>query len=364
MKRALLLTLVGLIGCFAACSSDTQNKSDDSRDAGTSRVAQSQSCQDYLACLVSVAPESVGAAVGNYGPESSCWANAESASLCERACADARVKAGCGNFADGGTADGGSTVDATADTAPPKQGCDKMDVVFVVDDSGSMAGAQAKLRATFAPMVTALNAFNPKSGVPVDYRFAVTSTDTVRSPTMAGQGGFVTMPTSACNPGPSRSWIQRTDADAAAALSCRADLGTAGSATEKPLDALVLSLTDRLADQNLGFLRSDALLAFVILTDEDDSSTNTADLTIGKLDQIKSARKRWAGALISGQKTGACSTPGHNATEAPKLHRLVDATTDASTGKSNVIWRTICDASLDTAVSAAVSKFSEACDAF
>jgi hypothetical protein len=39
-----------------------------------------------------------------------------------------------------------------------------MDVVFVVDDSGSMAGAQAKLKANFPRMVNTLNAFKTKSG--------------------------------------------------------------------------------------------------------------------------------------------------------------------------------------------------------
>jgi hypothetical protein len=269
------------------------------------------------------------------------------------------------------TGDGGTTTDGTTTfefdgnlpDAAVKDECKKMDVVFVVDDSGSMGGAQVKLKANFPRMVDTLNAFKTKSGADLDYRLAVTSTDTSRaSLTNGGRGGFVTTPVTSCDPGGSgRAWLERTDPNVASAFGCRAGLGTNGSAIEKPIDGLIMSLTDRATDQNKDFLREDALLAFFILTDEEDSSSATAQAAIQKLDVLKKVRGRWAGALISGQKSGSCSTTGHSAGQAPKLHQLVEGAADPATGKNNVIWRTICQENYDTAVKDALDTFTVAC---
>jgi hypothetical protein len=265
----------------------------------------------------------------------------------------------------GSTTDGGTTFefDGNLPDSAVKDECKKMDVVFVVDDSGSMAGAQAKLRANFPRMVDTLNAFKTKSGADLDYRLAVTSTDTTRaSLTNGGRGGFVTAPATNCVAGGSgRAWLERTDANVANAFGCRAGLGINGSTIEKPLDALTLALGDRAADQNKDFVREDALLAFFILTDEEDSSTATAQSVIQKLDLVKKVRGRWAGALISGQKSGSCSTTDHSAVQAPKLHQLVEGAADPATGKNNVIWRTICQENYDTAVKDALDTFTIAC---
>ncbi len=294
-------------------------------------------------------------------------------SATERIIFDDRVDGG-GTTGDGGGGDkdggGGFEFDGNLPDSAVKDECSKMDVVFVVDDSASMAGAQTKLKANFPRMVDTLNAFKTKSGGQLDYRLAVTSTDTdlatgtrpQRAFDQGSRGGFLTKPTTACDPGAGgRVWLERTDPNVANAFGCRAGMGTAGSSIEKPIDGLVLSLTDRLGDQNKNFVREDALLAFVILTDEEDSSTSTGIAAIQKLDLLKKARGRWAGAVISGQKAGSCTTPGHSAVQAPKLHQLVDNAADPATGKNNVIWRTICQENFDTAVKDALDTFTVAC---
>ena len=269
---------------------------------------------------------------------------------------------------DGGTSptDGGTSTfefDGNLPDAAVKDECRKMDVVFVVDDSGSMSAAQAKLRANFPRMVDTLNAFKTKSGADLDYRLAVTSTDTSRtSLPSGGRGGFVTTPATSCSAGGGgRAWLERTDPSVADAFGCRASLGINGSSTEKPIDGLVMSLTDRATDQNQKFLRDDALLAFFVLTDEEDSSSNTPQAAIQKLDALKKVRGRWAGAVISGQKSGTCSSGTHTAYQAPKLHQLVEGAADPATGRNNVIWRTICQDTFDTAVKDALDTFTVAC---
>src|SRR5690606_33246380 len=70
-----------------------------------------------------------------------------------------------------------------------------------------------------------------------------------------------------------RKWLERNDPDAADRFSCLAQAGTKGSGIEMPLYATELALRDRVQDgTNAGFRRDDALLAIVMLTDEDDCS--------------------------------------------------------------------------------------------
>ncbi len=253
-------------------------------------------------------------------------------------------------------------VDASTPDAAPRE-CSKMDIVFVVDDSGSMAPPQAKFNATFPDVINTLNTSKTKSGAPIDYRLGVTTTDTTRTNlTNGGSGGFVTLPNSGCNAGAAqRAWLERSDGDLASFLACRAGVGTLGSATEKPIDGLVLSVTARQADQNAGFIRTEALLGFVILTDEEDSSTNTPEATIQALDTLKQGRSRWAGAVISGQKAGSCTSAGHSAGQAPKLHALVEGAANTTTGKNNVIWSSICQDSLSAAMTQALGALTRAC---
>jgi hypothetical protein len=241
--------------------------------------------------------------------------------------------------------------------------CRRMDVVFVVDDSGSMAPKQTKLIENFPKIVDALNRFRAKSGALLDYRLSVTSTDTVRNNyATGGRGGFVTTAPGACSAGPDRAWLERTDGDVAAAFACRAGLGTSGSQDEHPLDALTLAIGDRLRDQNKGFLRDDALLAFFLLTDEEDTSVATPAEVVGMLDGAKKLRGRWAGAVISGPETTSCGGGSFGGGDAsPRLHELVTRSMDTTTGQNNVIWRSICQDSFATAVTDALSTFTIAC---
>ncbi len=60
-------------------------------------------------------------------------------------------------------------------------------------------------------------------------------------------------------------------------LACMSSLGTAGCGFEQPLEAMKLAITDWTGD-NAWFLREDAYLAVVILTDEDDCSAQQPEL--------------------------------------------------------------------------------------
>lgn len=268
---------------------------------------------------------------------------------------------------------------------PKADECQKMDIVFVVDDSGSMEEEQASLATNFPKFVTVLEAFKTKSGAKLDYRVAVTTTGrdvkySIEAP------GFGKLPmnekgdngafrnTKSC--GGTKRWVDKGDSGGSQTFSCRAKAGTSGPSIEMPLEALKLSLVDRVADgTNAGFLRDDALLAVVILTDEDDCSRRDNDFVYqgdgacetmdhvqpladytAMLDTAAKGPGRWATAVIAGDK--ACKSKFGDAAEAKRLKSFV-----GMAGK-NGTFSSICDGDLSTGLQKALDTFDAACRSF
>ncbi len=200
-----------------------------------------------------------------------------------------------------------------------------VDVLFIIDNSGSMAEEQARLAANFSSFIDVLE--DPR--VNADYRIAITTTD-MGNPACTGgsaergalvlsscrdrvdQGDFIfegvdppvdaayactdlctktdaelqLLPTSTDKDGVDkpRPWIERiygsTNLPAGVttteAFQCFGPQGISGCGFESPLESLVQA-TGRIADPDdpsYGFLRDNALLSIVILTDELDCSYN------------------------------------------------------------------------------------------
>ena len=186
------------------------------------------------------------------------------------------------------------------------------DILFVIDDSGSMSQEQANLRNNLSAFIDALVA----SPVQNDFRIGVTSTSveefTANGSTAqaygAGPAAGVPYPDGAIvavrqqaggavTPGDlvydlatdpaTLGWggpriLGKGDGSATALADLARDfkanvlLGVDGSGKEQPFRAARLALTDRLLDANAGFLRPGARLAVIIVSDEDDCS-DTAD---------------------------------------------------------------------------------------
>ena len=278
---------------------------------------------------------------------------------------------------------GGSLGKAAAPTEPPEpEECQKMDIIFVVDDSGSMKEEQQNLAANFPKFVSKIDSFKTKSGAKLDWRIAVTTTATNISYTIAvggislpmsekGDDGAFRMP-SEC--GTKRRWIEKSDPSASSDFQCLARAGTGGSSIEMPLQATKLALNDRVTDgTNAGFLRDDALLALVILTDEDDCSRDDNNFTIQNdvcatmqglrpieeykqmLDVAAKGAGRWATAVIAGPT--ACESGFGKAVEAKRLKEFV-----GQAGK-NGTFSSICDGDLSSALEKALDTFDAACKA-
>ncbi len=298
------------------------------------------------------------------------------------------ILAACGP-SDGGTGQG---VDGSSgigvDSGPPPNSsdasvaealCEKMDILFVIDDSGSMGEEQSNLATNFPLFVEVLNSFTSSAGTPIDYHLGVTTTSVTKSWTIAGvipddqdgpDGALInngcTMP---------RKWLEREDTDVPGTFSCVAQ-AVGGANEEMPLEAIRLAITARIDDSaNQGFFREDALLAIVVLTDEDDCSrsdnnfdvpaftdfcdtVNDVGSYITTLDQVKGERGRWATAFIAGTGPGSCMSDFGSAQEAT---RLLDFASQAGT---NAISSSICDGDLASALGDALSTFEAACQSF
>jgi hypothetical protein len=200
---------------------------------------------------------------------------------------------------------------------------EKVDVLFVLDNSGSMADKQAAVGANLASFLRRALAQG------VDYQLAVTTTGIEPS-----TGGWTNCPggaeggeagrlypvnsaspriLTAQTPNAEAVWTKMTDVGICHWL----EQGFEGAyrALSPPLvDNADDPRTLAVGDGNLGFLRADARLALVYLSDEDDQSPGTVDFYLNHLRQVK----RDPGALsvsvvVTPQDLSACpagTSPG------------------------------------------------------
>jgi hypothetical protein len=289
------------------------------------------------------------------------------------------VAAACGPTP---TRDGGGDDDPTPDAAvqPPPPGdagpgCQAIDVLFVIDNSGSMGQEQTNLIANFPAFISVLDA----SGL--DYRVAVTTTGRDYTYTMSSPiGGGIPMSQDGGDNGAmlktaamTKRWIDKADADVSGTFSTLANVGTGGPSDEMPLSAMRDAFEERMADgTNAGFHRPDALLAIVFLTDEEDCSyEQSVSLSFAQslcdsqmepvanyvtfLDQYTGNHTRWAIAAIAGTGPGTCSSSFGGADEASRLKQFVQQT------GTNATMSSICDGDLSIGLMQALDLFESAC---
>jgi hypothetical protein len=278
----------------------------------------------------------------------------------------------------GGDDSGGDDGGTGGDSNPAAQ-CEKMDIVFVVDDSGSMSEEQTNLATNFPMFANVLSSFTVNNGKPLDFRVAVTTTGrtvdyftevTGGTPISTHEDGDNGAFRNTC--GVTQRWLDRSDTMLSSHLACRANVGTTGPGIEMPLLMVKFALGDRVADAtNAGFLRSDALLAIVVITDENDFSISTDGFTmktdgsvptnfnppdlINFLDTLKGDRSRWATAAIAAD--GDCTSTFGDAKDATRLKSFV-----AQAGPQGA-FSSICVGDLTVGLNDALDTFAAACGA-
>jgi len=243
--------------------------------------------------------------------------------------------------------------------------CDQMDVLFVIDNSPSMREEQQNLSDNFDGFVESLRQFQDGG---VDFRIGVTTTAfptsvselVVGAPSASGallKTADMTAP-----------WLSASDPDLSHQFHALATLGTNGAWDEQPLEAARAALIDRVADgQNAGFLRPEALLALVVLTDEDDLSTDVmgefgskspipVSSFIQSFDQLKGAREYWSAAVFAGGTAPTCESSFGSAVFAARLQAFTEQ------AGQNAVFHSICSGDLGNGFDAALATFAHACE--
>lgn len=199
------------------------------------------------------------------------------------------------------------------------------DILFVVDNSGSMGDEQNTLATSFQDFAAYLTSQN------VAYQVGVTTTDI---DTFSGQHGELVG-----NP----SIIDKNTPNAAAKFAANANVGTNGDATEQGLEAARLALTPpNVTGANAGFLRQAAKLFLIFVSDEEDQSPdgNGSQPPIYYANAYRNIKNNDPNLLtvsaIAGDVPNGCTDPNTNqgAAAGTRYKEVVD--------EIGGVWGTIC----------------------
>jgi hypothetical protein len=175
---------------------------------------------------------------------------------------------------------GDDTTAGTADDGVELEGCQKVDLLFVIDNSGSMAEEQTSLLTSFSGFVDGIKA---ELSMADSYHIGVVTTDAYanNAPGCTGLGALVTQTggdsSSGMNCLPFSSgarYLDDTEPDLTAKFSCIGQVGVSGSGDEIQAQSAYSAVSPAMNAPgacNDGFIRDDALLVVVIISDEEDT---------------------------------------------------------------------------------------------
>ncbi len=209
-----------------------------------------------------------------------------------------------------------------------------VDILFVVDATGSMEEEQAALAAAAGAFVTALDAAG------LSWQLGVVSMDLADAGALLG-----------------RPWVLAPGQDAAAEVfAANLLVGTDAPPPSAGLDAAVMAIRDE-SGANLGFRRPDAALHVVFVSDGDDESgallgddPTSAFLAVLADEATRTGRATTASAVV-GDVPAGCRGPGGTALPGA---RFVNVAT-----RANGVVASVCDADLAPVAESLVSASSE-----
>lgn len=204
---------------------------------------------------------------------------------------------------------------------PVMGGCRKVDYLFVIDNSASMLTYQQELVASFDVFIDGVERSQESLE---SVHVGVVTTDTYsgnaenRDPSCHALGGLITTThghnssETQCGPYAEGHGYMTERDDLETAFPCAAQVGTTGNNEERPLEALTSAVVD--LDQpglcNDGFIRDDALLVVVIVSDEDDPGP--VDFRYDRLVEAKGGREDNIVVLGLVHEPGtSCNLTGH-----------------------------------------------------
>ena len=175
----------------------------------------------------------------------------------------------------GGSTTGGSYQAITESFSQAAASTKKLDILWVIDDSKSMEDEQAALGTNFSSFIDEFLVKN------VDFKMAVTTTDcssaTRKGKTVVGSDVKLTSEKAKLDP-------EQFKADFRSLV----NVGVAGSGNERGIQAFEeFMIKDQSATKVNKFIREDAYLAVVILSDEEDQSPKSVEEYINNLKALK-----------------------------------------------------------------------------
>lgn len=212
-----------------------------------------------------------------------------------------------------------------------------VDVLFVVDNSGSMAQEQAKLTQNFQSFITHFTSLG------LDFHIGVITTD-IENPDESGklQGSPAILTSS--TPEIDSFFLQN------------ASTGTDGSGAESGLEAIRLAFSEpNLSGTNAGFLRPNAILAVIVVSDEEDwSDGDTNEPAIadapsisGYADLLLALKGGDASKVtmpvIVGDVPGGCTSPDAEAEAGVRYHELATALNGSKSSICSQDFATVLD---------------------
>lgn len=163
----------------------------------------------------------------------------------------------------------------------------KLDLLFVIDNSGSMADEQGILAQSFTAFI---QQFQNRG---IDFQIGILTTDTTPNNTPAGAGywngstagsryyGYLNAgPGRLLSKFPNERWLKNSTVNLVQKFQSNALAGTLGSGSEQGLDSVYLATAPMMLENftnqgfNYGFIREDALFATVVVSDEDECISN------------------------------------------------------------------------------------------
>lgn len=194
-----------------------------------------------------------------------------------------------------------------------------VDVLWVVDNSCSMDEEMQQVATNFASFI------NEFVGLGLNYHLAVVTTD-MDDPDQSGKfrGPVLTQDTP----------------DVINAFLAQVDQGSTGSGSERGFDAVQAALSEPLvSNENAGFLREEAALAVILLSDEDDDSAQNTATFVSWFETLKADPEMVTFSSICGDRGFGCQEFDFfgNTLSASAGPQYIDAT-DMTDG----FWASIC----------------------
>ncbi|WP_163988411.1 vWA domain-containing protein [Pyxidicoccus caerfyrddinensis] len=234
--------------------------------------------------------------------------------------------------------DPGSTLPGKCEAESPVVSPQKTDILFVIDNSSSMAEEQEGIARELPAFVEALK---EGGGIAQDFRVGVITTSVYRRVLFQGedqvryyedQSGRLQPVPDASGQATDERFIEGSDPFLVEKFRRLVEQGTDGSGQESPFEAVNLAVSEPLATKalseggNAGFLRDGARLLVVVVSDEEDCSSTARPPPV---------------VLTGDTSVDHCTEQGDKLTSVDEYFSLFQRLHDSTGASREVLWATI-----------------------